>query len=146
MNVLVWIAEGTWSAATDAAARYTPPGASLTLLHVVDPALAAEVAGAWTGLLGRGHRDTAPAVDAVAAAAEQDLLAAAAERLTRPAAVVSRRGPAEREVVTACTELGAELLIVARDGDRNHLGPRSLGRQTRFVVDHAPCQVLLVWP
>jgi hypothetical protein len=26
------------------------------------------------------------------------------------------------------------------------LGPRSLGRATRFVLDHAPCRVLLVWP
>ena len=34
----------------------------------------------------------------------------------------------------------------ARDGDRTHLGPRSLSPATRFVVDHAPCPVLLVWP
>jgi hypothetical protein len=31
------------------------------------------------------------------------------------------------------------LLIVARDGDRSRLGPKSLGHHTRFVVDHAPC-------
>ncbi|HEX8929491.1 MAG TPA: universal stress protein, partial [Actinomycetota bacterium] len=30
--------------------------------------------------------------------------------------------------------------------DRSRLGPRSLGPATRFVVDHAPCQVLLLWP
>jgi hypothetical protein len=35
---------------------------------------------------------------------------------------------------------------VARDGDRSRLGPHSLGHATRFVVDHAPCSVLLVWP
>jgi hypothetical protein len=35
---------------------------------------------------------------------------------------------------------------VARDGDRSRLGPKSLGRATRFVVDHAACPVLLVWP
>ena len=40
----------------------------------------------------------------------------------------------------------ADLLILARDGDRTRLGPRSIGHATRFVVDHAPCQVLLVWP
>ncbi len=26
------------------------------------------------------------------------------------------------------------------------LGPKSLGRYTRFVVDHAPCGVLVIWP
>jgi len=34
----------------------------------------------------------------------------------------------------------------ARAGDRSRLGPKSLGRATRFVVDHAACPVLLVWP
>jgi hypothetical protein len=37
-------------------------------------------------------------------------------------------------------------LVLARDGDRSRLGPRSLGHATRFIVDHAPCPVLLVWP
>jgi Na+/H+ antiporter NhaD/arsenite permease-like protein len=41
---------------------------------------------------------------------------------------------------------GADLLILARDGDRSRLGPKSLGPAGRFVVDHAPCPVLLVWP
>ena len=40
----------------------------------------------------------------------------------------------------------ASLLVVARDGDRSRVGPHSLGRATRFVVDHAPCAVLLIWP
>jgi hypothetical protein len=39
----------------------------------------------------------------------------------------------------------ADLLIVARDGERSRLGPKSVGRATRFVVDHAACPVLLVW-
>jgi Universal stress protein family len=47
-------------------------------------------------------------------------------------------------VVTAAA--GADLLILARDGDRSRLGPKSLGKTARFVVDHASCPVLLVWP
>jgi hypothetical protein len=35
---------------------------------------------------------------------------------------------------------------VARDGDQSRLGPKSLGKEVRFVVDHAPCPVLLIWP
>ena len=72
------------------------------------------------------------------------LLDAAAARLGRPAERDARRGRLEREVVAACAD--ADLLIVARDGDRTRLGPKSLGPATRFVLDHAPCRVLLVWP
>jgi hypothetical protein len=36
--------------------------------------------------------------------------------------------------------------VLARDGERSRLGPKSLGPASRFVVDHAPCPVLLVWP
>jgi hypothetical protein len=50
----------------------------------------------------------------------------------------------EREVVAAAE--GADLLVLARDGERGRPGPKSLGPATRFVVDHAPCPVLLVWP
>ncbi|MFI5914713.1 universal stress protein [Dactylosporangium sp. NPDC051541] len=147
MNVLVWLAEGTWAAAAEAAARHAPAGARITLLHVVDPAAAGDLAGAWSGLMGRGHRDPGPAMAAVDEAAERDLLNAAAEHLAgRDHETAVRRGRTEHEVIAACNELGADLLVVARDGDRTRVGPRSLGRHTRFVVDHAPCPVLLVWP
>jgi nucleotide-binding universal stress UspA family protein len=55
----------------------------------------------------------------------------------------ARRGKIEREVLEACA--GADLLVLARDGERR-LEPKSIGPRTRFVLDHAPCQVLLVWP
>ena len=61
-----------------------------------------------------------------------------------PCTQIERTGRIEREVVAAAE--GADLLILARDGDRTRLGPRSLGPASRFVVDHAPCPVLLVWP
>jgi nucleotide-binding universal stress UspA family protein len=53
-------------------------------------------------------------------------------------------GRAERAVVAASAQ--ADLLVMARDGDRSRLGPKSLGKAARFVVDHAACPVLLVWP
>ena len=55
-----------------------------------------------------------------------------------------RGGRVEREVVAAAAD--ADMLVVVRDGDHTRLGPRSLAPPTRFVVDHAPCPVLLVWP
>jgi nucleotide-binding universal stress UspA family protein len=142
---MVWLADGTWEAAVDAARTHAPDDASVTLLHVTDPAIAETARGAWAGLLGRGHaHDPGAKIEAAAERTESDLLARAATRLDRPARAVTRRGRVEREVVAACA--GVDLLIVARDGDLSRIGPHSLGPATRFVVDHCPCPVLLIWP
>jgi nucleotide-binding universal stress UspA family protein len=146
VTVVIWVAEGTWPAGVDAARALVPADEDIVLLHVTDDEVTAAAHGAFTGLLGRGHRerDPARALEAVAASAATELLDAAAARLDRPATRFERHGHVEREVVRASE--GASLLVAARDGDRSRLGPRSLGPATRFVVDHAPCAVLLVWP
>lgn len=102
--------------------------------------------GAFAGLLGRGHseRDPGDRLEDLGALSAARLLDAAAQRLGRPCTRLERTGRTEREVVAASQ--GADLLVVARDGDRARLGPHSLGRAGRFVVDHAPCPVLLIWP
>lgn len=145
-SVLVWVCEGTWRASVDAALEFAPADARISLLHVISVAEPEVAHGAYLGLLGRGQprRDPSVEVSAVAAASAGELLTAAARRLGRPCDTIQRHGPVEREVVTAAA--GADLLIVARDGDQSRLGPKSLGKATRFVVDHAPCPVLLVWP
>ncbi len=142
MKIVVWLAEGTWPACVDAARRL--PAGELALVHVIDPGTAAVAGGARAGLLGRGAGGTSSTMDATLAAAQADLLDAAERRAGRPVTRYGRRGRPEREVLAACT--GADLLVVAREGDRTRLGPRSLGSAARFVVDHAPCAVLLVWP
>ena len=81
---------------------------------------------------------------AISEQAAAELLAEAQTRLGRPATSDARRGRVEREVVAAA--VGMDILVLARDGDRERLGPRSLGPATRFVIDHAPCRVLLIWP
>lgn len=138
VRVLVWVAEGTWPACVDAV---RPLGGEVTLLHVVDVATVAALS-AQVGLLGRSAG--ADQAEFLLARAETEVLDAAAARLGRPAGREVRRGRPEREVVAACANV--DLLVLARDGDRGRLGPRSLGHHTRFVVDHAPCQILLVWP
>jgi nucleotide-binding universal stress UspA family protein len=143
MTVMVWVAEATWPACVDAALAYAPEGADFVLLHAAgDEAAAAE--GALSGLLGRGRRHHAEQWVRLSAAASAELLEAARERLDRPCELRELPGRVERAVVLAAE--GAALLVVARDGERSRLGPRSLGPATRFVVDHAPCPVLLVWP
>ncbi|MEV0924363.1 universal stress protein [Streptomyces spongiicola] len=146
MPVIAWIVEGTWPACVDAARDRTAEGEEVMLLHVGEPVSAGVARGAFAGLLGRGRREDDPGdrVEDLGADSAARLLALAAERFGRPCTRVERSGRAEREVVAAAE--GAELLVVARDGDRAHLGPRSLGPAARFVVDHAPCPVLLVWP
>jgi len=155
MTVVVWIVEGTWSACVDAARAHTPADADIILFHVTPADIPGAAYGAFAGLLGRGqpwgHRpaegwgsDPGTRLEHLAATSAAQLLQAAAERLGRPCTRSERTGRMEREVVAAAE--GADLLILARDGDRSHLGPHSLGPASRFVVDHAPCPVLLVWP
>src|SRR5258707_831764 len=76
---------------------------------------------------GGSLRSAAPGrlVAELGAASAAELLEAAARRLNRPCTRVERHGRAEREVVAAAE--GADLLIVARDGDSVRLGPKSLG-------------------
>ena len=143
MDVVVWITEGTWQAAVDSAREL--PGADITLLHVIDVNTVQAVAGARAGLLGRGHSyDVAGAAEKVLTDGQAELLRAAQARLGRSARLVARQGRTEREVIAACAEAG--LLVLARDGDHTQLGPHSIGHHARFVIDHAPCRVLLVWP
>lgn len=138
VRILVWVAEGTWPACVDAARALD---GDVTLLHVVDEATAAAMSGP-VGLLGRSG--PADQDEFLLARAEEAVLDEAAARLGREADRELRRGRPEREVVAACAEV--DLLVLARDGDRSRLGPRSLGHHTRFVVDHAPCRILLLWP
>jgi nucleotide-binding universal stress UspA family protein len=143
--VVVWLTEGTWRSTVDAAAAAASADAAVVLLHVVDVRVEEALHGAYGGLLGRHRRSRDPgdAVGEVAVDTDADLLVAASARLGRPARREMREGLVEREVLAACE--GAALLVCGRDGDRSRLGPKSLGRYTRFVVDHAPCPVLLVW-
>ena len=147
MHVMLWLAEGTWEGCVDAAAPLIPADARVSLLHVVAEDVPHAAAAAAEGLIGRWRPrpDLTEQLAAEATAAGEALVAAAAGRLGRDdVGRMIRRGRVEREVVQAAE--AADLLVAARDGDRSHLGPHSLGPATRFVVDHAPCAVLLVWP
>jgi nucleotide-binding universal stress UspA family protein len=146
-SVFIWVSEGTWRASVDAALSLAPAfgsGARFTLLHVTSPDAADAAHGAYRGLLGRGGPDPGDRLELLGRASAADLIEAAARRLGRPCERLEVLGSAERAMVAASA--GADLLIVARDGDRSRLGPKSLGKTTRFVVDHAACPVLLVWP
>lgn len=144
--MLVWVTEVGWVAAVEGALRHSDSSAELVLLHVVPGDLDEVPHGAMAGPFGGGREvDPVAALRRLAEQAGDKLLAAAGERAgNRPVRLVWRRGRPEREVVAAAAD--ADLLVLARDGDERELGPGGLGRQVRYVLDHAPCPVLLVWP
>jgi len=146
MRALVWIIEDTWQATITRAAAYLSADADITLLHVTNTEPETLARAARRGLLGRHQPPTSARepLQAISEQAAQALLADAQDQLQRPAARQARRGRVEHEVTTAAEPM--DLLILARDGDHQHLGPHSLGPTARYVVDHAPCDVLLIWP
>jgi nucleotide-binding universal stress UspA family protein len=148
MRALVWIVEDTWEATVAEAAAFLPADAEITLLHVAPGDVETLAQGTRHGLLGRPRRYPGPPdahepLRAISDEAAEGLLADARERLGREARTERRRGRVGHEVAAAAD--GMDLLVLARDGDHSRLGPHSLGPAARFVVDHAPCRVLLVW-
>ncbi len=144
---MLWLTEGTWEGCVDAAAPLIPADARVSLLYVVAEDVPQAATAAAEALIGRWRPQPGltEQMEAEATASGEALIAAAAGLLGRAdAGRLIRRGRVEREVVHAAE--AADLLVAARDGDRSRLGPHSLGPATRFVVDHAPCAVLLVWP
>ena len=147
MRVLVWLVEDIWDTTIAQTIASVPETAELALLFVVGADAEQLVTGARAGLLGRRHGLPPPQEPPLRTISEQvahAILREARTRLGRASTSEVRRGRVEREVVAAAAD--ADLLVIARDGDRSRLGPRSIGPQARFVLDHAPCRVLLVWP
>jgi nucleotide-binding universal stress UspA family protein len=144
MVAVVWITESSWEACIEQAHRVIPDHADVRLVHVSPSDVEDLVGEGVGGLLGR--RPAPPpqrAVRTVAAEEAQALLAQARARLARPASLHALRGHAARELLRLSAN--ADLLLLARDRELR-LGPKSLSHETRFIVDHSPCAVLLIWP
>ena len=65
------------------------------------------------------------------------------------AEMLRRTGQPGREIVQVATEWKADVIVIySRSSTRGGppLGPKSVGHVARFVLDHAPCPVLLVHP
>jgi nucleotide-binding universal stress UspA family protein len=127
-RVLVWLTPTGWEACVDAARDL----GDVTLLQV------GEAGPEPVGLLGRRP----PRGPDAALAIDEELFDAAQARLGRPAARITPPGRPEHAVVEAAEEF--DLLVLSRTN--LNPGPHSLGHATRFVVDHAPSPLLLVWP
>ena len=70
-------------------------------------------------------------------------------RYLASAETLEREGRPELEIVNVAAEWRADLVVVcsrAVYGEKREIGPKSVGHVARFVVDHAPCPVLLLRP
>ncbi len=62
---------------------------------------------------------------------------------------LQRQGRPEREIVNCAAEWQADVILIlprANYGEKPTIGPKSVGHVARFVLDHAPCPVLLARP
>lgn len=60
---------------------------------------------------------------------------------------LQRQGRPEREIVQCAVDWQADLIVICPRSPlitEPAIGPRSVGHVARFVLDHAPCPVLLV--
>jgi nucleotide-binding universal stress UspA family protein len=81
-------------------------------------------------------------------AASEDILKAGLGYLPQ-AETLLRQGRPGLEIVNAAAEWRADVILIcprAEYGEPPHIGPRSIGHVARFVLDHAPCPVLLLRP
>lgn len=144
MVAVVWIIESSWEACIERARRMIEEDAEVRLVHVSPSDVEDLMEEGLDGLLGRRPAPPPPrAVRAIAAQEAQALLAKARARLARPASLHALRGHPQRELLRLCAD--ADLLVLTRDREPR-LGPKSLSHEARFIVDHSPCAVLLIWP
>lgn len=127
-------------------------GADVVLLHVVDVVERAKLEdSARPGVVRASLRDLEETLDA-------DERALLRETYDRAASILRTRGAGdvrlsvgegrpERIIVTYLSESHAGLCVVGRrpgwKRSRDE-GPRSVGHVARFIIDHAPCPVLLL--
>jgi nucleotide-binding universal stress UspA family protein len=127
-------------------------GAELLLLHVIDTGPRHDLKHLIEGLRhgpasipGRG-----PELSAAEETAGQTSLAetqAAAEAAGFSAQSRSAKGRPEEVIMQVARDEAVLLICIsAREGAEGHphIGPASVGHTARFVLDHAPCDVLLL--
>ena len=94
------------------------------------------------------HEPITEEMQAAERAVSEDILKTAVGDLPQ-AETLLRQGLPELEIVNAAAEWRADVILIcprAEYGEPPHIGPRSVGHVAHFVLDHAPCPVLLLRP
>lgn len=153
MTILCAIGTRGGAGLVQRALAYAKTGDDLLLVHVIDTRPRHELDRLPGPLLRHGPRggpERAHALDAAETVAGEQALAEA-ETVARDAGMLAttrlERGKPEQMIVAVAREAAATLIVIrARDWAERHpgFGPGSVGHTARFVLDHAPCDVLLV--
>jgi len=118
------------------------------LLYVVDNSAQKEMERKREGLL-RPRHTSGPLDERMRQAetmAAQEILDEGL-RFIPEAMLLQRQGRPEREIVLQAAEWRAGVVVIcprSLEFGGQLLGPKSVGHVARFVLDHAPCPVLLV--
>ncbi len=139
------------------AAPHVPLDRSLVLLYVVDTRPAQEIGYIARRMHGgvRGQAGREAIMEAADDDAGNAILLEAEALCTRigysPASIMRqiRRGRPEQEIIATASQpdLGIGLVVIGssyKRGPHPLTGPASVGHVARFVVDHSPCDVLLL--
>lgn len=121
---------------------------TIALLYVTDTGPHGEMERKREGLL-RSRQPSRPLSERMRqteTAVAQDILQEG-QRSIPDAETLHREGRPEREIVNCAAAWLADLILICPrshyDG-KPEIGPKSVGHVARFVLDHAPCPVLLV--
>jgi nucleotide-binding universal stress UspA family protein len=121
---------------------------TLSFIYVIDTGPQQEMERR-TGPLLRRPRPDAPQMERMKQAMEesaQEILVEAHAHYPE-AETFYRTGQPERIVVNYAVEWNADLVVLSPRSSQSNsplIGPKSIGHIARFIVDHAPCPVLLV--
>jgi len=148
MRILCAIGDRRGAELVTRVARFSRPGDELQLLHVVDTGPRHPV-NHLEGHLRPPHppREELNAAEQEAGEAMLKEALEAASMSGLSAATRLERGRPEQVVVSLARETGVDLVVVlGRENPRSHplQGPPSVGHTARFIVDHAPVDVLLI--
>ena len=156
MRVLCFLGiRDAWAMVEQALRQLNPANLELLLVYVVDEEQREGLLGQLGGL---GRRPKLPERHVAAMAEAEDQAGATAMRRAAEAALAGGVDPRriERrlvrghpgEVIVALAEQAQCGLIVLRATDevkvRVPRGPASIGHAARFIIDHAPCDVLVI--
>jgi nucleotide-binding universal stress UspA family protein len=121
--------------------------------HIVDVRGHRDLGLLRGGITGAGplSRAQQQAIDAATAEHTHAVLDAAEQSLRRRGLALEspqiRVGDPGREICAVAAAIGADLIVLfASRRPRARSGPGSVGHTARFVLDHAPCPVLLIRP
>jgi len=128
--------------------------AECLLLHVIDTGPRHDLEDYLRGPLHRRPDHCEPPHEAAIKAAEEtagrsavEEALAAAQHAGLKAETSVKEGKPEEIIVQIARDVEAELIVIwAGEGAAGHphIGPAAVGHTARFVIDHAPCEVLLL--